>query len=59
MQRTPRHEIKMRAGRGGMQFAYVEHGYVTERLNLVFGFNWDFEIVDKQILEDEVIVEAD
>src|SRR5438045_1504042 len=41
-----------------MQFAYVEDGYVTERLNLVFGFNWDFDIVDKQILDDEVIVEA-
>lgn len=58
LQRTPRHEIKLRQGRGGMQFAYVEHGYVTERLNMVFGFNWDFEVVDKQILEDEVVVEA-
>jgi len=58
LQRTPKKEIKYRQGRGGLQFAYVEHGYVTERLNLVFGFNWDFEIVDKQILEDEVIVEA-
>jgi hypothetical protein len=58
LQRTPKNEIKYRQGRGGMQFAYVEHGYVTERLNLVFGFNWDFEIVDKQILDDEVIVEA-
>src|SRR2546423_14789116 len=58
LQRTPKREIKMRQGRGGLQFAYVEHGYVTERLNLVFGFNWDFEIVDKQILEEEVIVEA-
>jgi hypothetical protein len=58
LQRTPKREIKMRQGRGGLQFAYVEHGYVTERLNLVFGFNWDFEVVDKQILEDEVIVEA-
>ncbi|HKP51479.1 MAG TPA: Rad52/Rad22 family DNA repair protein [Chloroflexia bacterium] len=58
LQRTPRQEIKMRQGRGGLQFAYVEHGYVTERLNMVFGFNWDFEIIDKQILEDEVIVEA-
>jgi recombination DNA repair RAD52 pathway protein len=43
MQRTPKHEIKERQGRGGMRFSYVEHGYVTERLNLVFGFNWDFE----------------
>jgi hypothetical protein len=25
---------------------------------MVFGFNWDFEVVDKQILEDEVVVEA-
>jgi hypothetical protein len=58
LQRTPKHEIKLRQGRGGLQFSYVEHGYVTERLNMVFGFNWDFEIVDKQILEDEVIVEA-
>lgn len=58
LQRTPRHEIKLRQGRGGMQFSYVEHGYVTERLNMVFGFNWDFEVVDKQILEDEVVVEA-
>jgi hypothetical protein len=58
LQRTPRHEIKTRQGRGGLQFSYVEHGYVTERLNLVFGFNWDFEVTDKQILEDEVIVEA-
>ncbi|MDQ6694304.1 MAG: RAD52 family DNA repair protein, partial [Chloroflexota bacterium] len=58
LQRTPKHEIKVRQGRGGLKFSYVEHGYVTERLNLVFGFNWDFEVVDKQILEDEVVVEA-
>ena len=58
LQRTPRHEIKQRQGRGGQRFSYVEHGYVTERLNLVFGFNWDFEVVDKEMLEDEVIVEA-
>src|SRR5436305_815718 len=58
LQRAPKHEIKTRQGRGGLQFSYVEHGYVTERLNLVFGFNWDFEVTDKQILEDEVIVEA-
>lgn len=58
LQRTPKHEIKFRQGRGGMQYSYVEHGYVTERLNFIFGFNWDFELMDKQILEDEVIVEA-
>lgn len=58
LQRTPTNEIKYRQGRGGQRLAYVEHGYVTELLNKVFGFNWDFEITDKQILEDEVLVEA-
>lgn len=58
LQRTPPHEIKERQGRGGQRFSYVEHGYVTERLNLVFGFNWDFEVEDKQMLDDEVIVSA-
>jgi hypothetical protein len=58
LQRTPKKEIKTRQGARGMMLSYVEHGYVTERLNVVFGFNWDFEIVDKQILEDEVVVEA-
>jgi hypothetical protein len=58
LQRTPKSEIKQRQGRGNMTYSYVEHGYVTERLNLIFGFNWDFEVVDKQILDDEVIVEA-
>lgn len=58
LQRTPPSEVKRRQGKGGRTFSYVEHGYVTERLNLVFGFNWDFEVTDKQILDDEVIVEG-
>ena len=58
LQRTPPEEIKHRQGKAGMQFAYVEHGYVTDMLNKVFGFRWDFEITDRQILDDEVIVEA-
>ena len=57
LQRTPAHEIKKRSERG-KTFSYVEHGYVTERLNLVFGFNWDFSVKDKIITDDEVIVEA-
>lgn len=58
LQRTPPEEVKTRQGRGGMVMKYVEHSYVTELLNNVFGFDWDFEITDKQILEDEVLVQA-
>ena len=57
LQRTPPSKIKTRQERG-KTFSYVEHGYVTERLNMVFGFNWDFQVLDKIITDDEVIVEA-
>src|SRR5438105_12542755 len=58
LQRTPPHEVKHRQGRGGVTYSYVEHSYVTELLNKVFNWDWDFEVTDKQILEDEVMVEA-
>lgn len=43
--RTPAHAIKSRVGRGGKNFRYVPHGYVTDRLNKAFGFNWDFRLL--------------
>jgi recombination DNA repair RAD52 pathway protein len=43
--RTPRKYIKVRPGKGGKNFSYVPHGYVTAVLNKAFGFDWDFEII--------------
>lgn len=49
-QRTPREEVRMRPGKGGKQLAYVDHAYVTRLLNEAFGWNWDFEVDNEEIL---------
>lgn len=45
-QRTPENIVKTRRGKGGKRFHYVEHSWVTEQLNLAFGWAWDWEIVE-------------
>lgn len=55
-QRTPADEVKVRSGRGGTKFRYVEHAYVTEVLNNAFAWNWDFEVLSEAIYDTEVVV---
>lgn len=40
LNKTPEWAIKVRQGRGG-NYRYVKHGYVTDQLNKIFGFDWD------------------
>lgn len=42
---TPRSAIYKRKGQGGGMFDYVRGGWVKERLNIIFMFQWDFELV--------------
>lgn len=42
--KTPDYAIKSRVGRGGNNFRYVQHGYVTDRLNKAFGWNWSHKL---------------
>jgi hypothetical protein len=58
LQRTPRREIRYREGPGGRTLAYVEHAYVTEKLNQIFGFNWSLEIMEQHIVNNEAIVKV-
>lgn len=46
-QNTDPRYIRERRGRGSGTFRYVDGPYVIERLNLAFGWNWDFDVVDK------------
>lgn len=39
---TPAHAVFSRTGRGGKDFRYIKHGYVTDMLNKAFGFGWSF-----------------
>jgi hypothetical protein len=58
-QKTPKQFIKTRPGPGGIQLSYVEVGYVINILNQVFGFDWDFRILDQQIGKMQVWVRGE
>lgn len=41
---TPKDKIKSRPAKGGGQWDYVAGSYVTQVLNSLFGFDWNFSI---------------
>ena len=47
IQRTPENHIYHRPAKGGGTWDYVTGVYVKKILNYVFGWMWDFQIVDK------------
>jgi len=54
--KTPAAFVRSRPAKGGGTWKYVSGGYVKKVLNLMFGFNWDFEVVSSQVAHGEVIV---
>lgn len=58
LKKTPEKYVKMRPAKGGGQWKYVSGGYVRKVLNLMFGFQWSFEILDEKVLHGEVIVKG-
>lgn len=60
LKRTPKQYVKTRPALGGGTWDYVTGGYVKKCLNLMFGWDWDFEIVDEKIMIEakEVVVKG-
>ncbi|QQG43354.1 MAG: hypothetical protein HYW45_04150 [Candidatus Daviesbacteria bacterium] len=58
-QKTPKQYIKTRPGPGGIPLSYVEVGYVINMLNQVFGWDWDFRILEEQIGKKQVWVRGE
>lgn len=56
--RTPEEFIKERPAKGGGTWKYVSGAYVRKCLNLMFGFDWDFEILDELIIHGEAVVKG-
>lgn len=42
---TPKNKIRKRPAKGGGEWSYVSGSYVTQVLNSLFGFMWQFEVV--------------
>lgn len=56
VERTPAQYVYKRPAKGGGQWDYVTVSYVQRVLDFVFGFNWDFEIVEHGKEQDHVWV---
>ncbi|MEK7124598.1 MAG: Rad52/Rad22 family DNA repair protein, partial [Patescibacteria group bacterium] len=56
VQQTPPQHVYKRKARGGGMWDYVTGTYVQKVLNFVFGWNWDFEIVEHGKEADQVWV---
>ena len=57
-EKTPKEYIEEKIDKYGNRYKSVKGSYVKRKLNLIFGFNWDFFIKDKEYLSrnNEVIV---
>jgi len=51
-------KLSSRQGSGGMTFKYVPNEDVINRMNSVFSGNWSTEIRDKEVIDDQVVVEV-
>lgn len=49
-QETPKEEIRHRKGRGGQMYSYTDGPYVIRTLNEAFGWDWDFEADNEELL---------
>lgn len=60
LQKTPAKYVKRRPAKGGGTWQYVTGGYIKKCLNLMFGWDWDFEILDEKIMIEakEVVVKG-
>jgi recombination DNA repair RAD52 pathway protein len=56
--KTPKAYIKTRPAKGGGTWNYVDGAYVKKVLNLLFGWNWSFEIEEQMIMHGEAIVKG-
>ncbi len=54
VQHTPREHVYKRPAKGGGTWEYVTGAYVEKVLNYVFGWNWDFDVLEHG-REDEVV----
>lgn len=58
LKRTPKAYVRERPAKGGGKWKFVSGGYVKKVLNLMFGWDWDFEVVSEQVAFGQVIVKG-
>jgi len=57
-EKTPKEYVKVRTSKTGFKLSYVEAGYIIKRLNELFGYLWDFEVIDEKIGKEQIYVKG-
>jgi hypothetical protein len=50
--------VKERDGAAGKKFKYVASEAVIDRMNRVFEGNWSVEILDKEVIQDQILIKV-
>jgi hypothetical protein len=58
LKKTPIGCVKQRPAKGGGTWDYVSGSYVRKVLNMMFGWDWDFEVVSEMVQAKQVIVKG-
>ena len=58
LRKTPAQYVHTRPAKGGGTWEYVTGGYVRKVLNIMFGWQWSFEIIDEKVMHGEVVVKG-
>jgi hypothetical protein len=58
LKKTPTGCVKQRPAKGGGTWDYVSGSYVRKVLNMMFGWDWDFEVVSEMVQAKQVIVKG-
>lgn len=53
---TPAKEIEIKEDENGVKYKSVKGSYMKRQLNLIFGFNYDFQIVGREFISGETLV---
>lgn len=53
---TPKEYIRTRQMPGGGTADYVSGHYVENMLNFIFGFHWDFEVIEEEIAYGQIVL---
>jgi len=54
--KIPKEDIQKHPGKGGKVFSYVSHIRATETMHNALGMNWEWQILDYQLLPDKSAV---
>ena len=58
LKKTPSQYVRQRPAKGGGVWHYVSGAYVRKILNLMFGWDWDFEVLSEMVQGNQVIVKG-